>query len=222
MSVIAADILQRHGHPVQRLTLRTRTAYSFRAGQYLHVKGTACDIPLSIASAPERLPELELHYRSVPGLPEALEMDKLLAGDALMLTAAAGEVSCDAARQPLLLIAGGSGAAQAFSCAEHRASQIQLETSMLWCADHADDVYERERLATWLNGSLQVCIDHRRDSCNTGLAWVRDNRHALQHHQIILCGSPSFVYAMTDTLLEGGCERQQLQSDVYTYAPRDC
>jgi len=42
-------------------------------------------------------------------------------------------------------------------------------------------------------------------------------RHA---HQIVLCGSPGFVYAALDTLQAGGVLAEQTRSDVFAYAPR--
>ena len=219
MSVLA-DIVGRQGHPVQRLTLNVGADYQFEAGQYLSVKGRDTDIPLSIASSPTRLPELELHYRSTPGAPEAAEMDRLLAGSRLELSAAAGSVRCAATDKPLLLIAGGSGAAQAFSCAEYRATLPAADTFVLWCADQSADVYDTERLSALVRGRFQVCIDDRRTPQNEGLLWLQ--KHAVEHlaSHVIICGSPGFVYTVTDLLLAQGFAMAALQSDVYAYAPR--
>ena len=220
MPVTVADILRCTGHPVQRITLHVNGAYPFSAGQYLTVQGENVNIPLSIASAPHRLPELELHYRSTPGAPEAEAMDMLLSGSQLQLCAAQGDVRCGPAHQPLLLIAGGSGAAQAFSCAESRGQLADADTTVLWCADHADDVYDTERLAGYVNGQLQVCIDDQRTEENEGLRWLREHHTAFRQHNVIICGSPGFVYTVTDLLSAQGFSREALQSDVYAYAPR--
>lgn len=205
---------------MQRITLRIHGKYPFSAGQYLTVQGERINIPLSIASAPQRLPELELHYRSTPGAPEAEAMDTLLSGRQLQLSAAQGTVSCGAANRPLLLIAGGSGAAQAFSCAESRSHQTEADTTVLWCADHADDLYDTERLAGYVNGQLHVCIDDRRTEENEGLSWLRKHGAEFRQHNVVLCGSPGFVYAVTDLLMARGFDNEALQSDVYAYAPR--
>lgn len=206
---------------MQRITLQVHGEYSFSAGQYLTVHSDDIDIPMSIASAPHRLPELELHYRSTPGAPEAQAMDALLSGSQLQLSAAQGQVNCAPPDQPLLLIAGGSGAAQAFSCAEHRAQHPDSDTTVLWCADHVDDLYETERLAGYVNGQLQVCIDDRRTEANEGLSWLGEHSAAFHQHNVIICGSPGFVYAVTDLLAAQGISGAALQSDVYAYAPRD-
>lgn len=217
---VCADIVGRNGHPVQRITLNITDVYPFEAGQYLSVQGDGIEIPLSIASAPHRLPELELHYRSIPGAPEAIAMDALLRGSCLNVSAAQGDVRCRSAKEPLLLIAGGSGAAQAFSCAAHRAWQNAEQTAVLWCADHNDDVYETQRLSDYVKGQLQICVDSQRTKQNAGMVWLREHCHQYRGHNVILCGSPAFVYAVTDLLCDRGFAFQSLQSDVYAYAPR--
>ncbi len=220
MSVTVADILHRSGHPVQRITLRIQGDYHFSAGQYLSVVGGDIDVPMSIASAPHRLPELELHYRSTPDAPEAAAMDALLQGNQLQLSAAQGTVDAGPTEQPLLIVAGGSGAAQAFSCAEHRSHAGAAPTTILWCADHSDDVYDVERLSKYVDGRLQVCVDNQRTPQNEGLRWLREHCSEYLHHNVVLCGSPGFVYTVTDLLSAHDFAAARLRSDVYEYAPR--
>ena len=57
-----ASILSRRGAPVQRIVLRMPDRFRFRPGQYLEVLHPDGPVPMSIASAPHRLPELHLHY----------------------------------------------------------------------------------------------------------------------------------------------------------------
>ena len=120
----------------------------------------------------------------------------------------------------MLLIAGGSGAAQAFSCAEQRAAQQAAPTSVLWCADFADDLYETQRLSAYVDGHLQICVDDRRTEENEGLMWLREHCADYRGQGVIICGSPGFVYAVTDVLLAQDFDAQSLQADVYAYAPR--
>lgn len=220
MSVTTADILSCSGHPVQRITLRLHGTYAFEAGQYLYVKGPGLDIPLSIASSPSRLPELELHYQSTPGLTEASVMDQLLTGDALSLSEPQGNVTWGQIDEPLLIIAGGSGAAQAFSCAEHRALHQTCITQILWCADVEDETYETDRLSRYANGKLTVCVDNQRTPQNQGLSWLRAHCKNFLDHRVVLSGSPAFVYTVTDLLLSENFAASQMHADAYTYAPR--
>lgn len=199
-----------------------RDAYTFRAGQYLQIQapdGTL--IPLSIASSPTRLPELELHYRSTPDLHEAQVMDVLLTGSTLTFTRAMGDVRTGAPQQQLFVVAGGSGVAQAFSCAEYRhSSQATASTTILWCADQTQDIYQRARLASYNNLTLHVKIDERRTPDNEGMSWLADNCADFREAYVVLAGSPGFVYTATDILLRAGFNRNQLHADAYSYAPR--
>ena len=80
---------------------------------------------MSIASAPERLPQLELHFRPLPGVPEAQLMDEILLDTAdgsrdITIDGPFGNVCVDGpVEQELLLIAGGSGIAQCRGIATH-------------------------------------------------------------------------------------------------------
>ncbi len=207
---------------MQRISLSVPDDYAFIAGQYLNVKAPGnIDIPMSIASAPGRLPELELHYRSIPGLPEAAAMDQLLAGRELLITDAAGDVTVSVTETPVLMVVGGSGAAQAFSYAEDcRLRRASNPIQILWCADTENDVYATDALLGYPNLLLEVCIDSRRTSENKGLSWLRANSSTYLNAQVVLAGSPGFVYAATDILLASGFSQTALHSDIYSYAPR--
>ncbi len=95
-------------------------AFDFAAGQYLEIQHpSGARIPLSIASAPYQLPQLELHYRSTPGDALAPLLDDLLkARGELDLRGPFGDVSVTAYAGPLLLVAGGTGISQALSILE--------------------------------------------------------------------------------------------------------
>jgi len=217
-----ANIVRRTGAPVQRITLEIIDEYTFLAGQYLQVQGPGKTlVPMSIASAPLRLPELELHYHSTPGVPEAAVMDAMLEGEQLLITEAAGNATAGPTDQSLFIIAGGSGAAQAFSCAEDRSARgASAPTTILWCADSAAEIYGTDELRSFAHVSLHVCIDARRGPENDGLAWLRANAPAHRGARVILAGGPGFVYAATDTLLASGYVQSELCADVYDYAPR--
>jgi CDP-4-dehydro-6-deoxyglucose reductase len=217
-----ASITGISGSPVRRIRLQVKDAYTFAAGQYLNiVNSDGSLIPMSIASAPERLPELELHYRPITGVPEADILNNLLDGEHLVVTTAEGAVRSGKVDQPLFAIAGGSGAAQAFSCAEHRAAiGANAPTVILWCADEQDDIYEKNTLTELPGTHLHVCIDNQRTPENEGMVWL--SKHARQYHDayVLIAGSPGFVYTVTDLLLAIGFDADQLHADAYAYAPR--
>lgn len=202
--------------------------WQFAAGQYLEViVDDTTTVPLSIASSPAQLPVLMLHYRSTPGSADAEAFDSLLAstgGNArLTLRGPAGDIciSPDEDR-PLLLICGGTGAAQALAIIADVALQgPERDVTLLACADRDEDFYFRNTLsdykARWLN--TVYIADANRDSRNRGLRWLVDNAAHYTDRRVIICGSPPFVYAVEDALNEAGQELP-LESDVFAYAPR--
>jgi ferredoxin-NADP reductase len=223
------------GHPVQRLRLQAPPSFRFAPGQYLCVEHASGQIPLSIASAPWRLPELHLYYRSTPGLEQARWMDELLAaGGDLVISGPAGDVTLDLPLcAPLVLVCGGTGGAQALGmldALEH--SPPDYPVGLLWCADD-DDTLAPAR--AWLKGqrpwlTAELFVDATRAASNRGLERLRtlapDFSELLGASttapslRIILSGSPGFVYAVTDLLTAAGVAAGQLQSDVYAYAAR--
>ena len=199
------------------MTLDVGERYSFQAGQYLCIHlGEEDLLPLSIASAPARLPELHLHYRSTPGDPLALRMDRLLdTTTRLAISPAQGEVIAPPEHAALFVVAGGTGIAQAFSCA---AARPRGQTTILWCADRETEIYELATLEEQPGVTVVTCVDDRRTPENEGLAWLAEHAGAFRDTHTILAGSPPFVYAVTDVLEPLGV--RNLHSDVYAYAPR--
>ncbi len=219
---IAADIVGISGIPVRRIRLHINQPYEFKAGQHLNIVAPDGSlIPMSIASAPERLPELELHYRPVAGAAEAETLNNLLQGKQLNITPAQGNVGSGEPIEDLFIVAGGSGAAQAFSCAEHRtAINASGTTVILWCADALQDIYNEEALRAMGNVELHVCIDNRRTPENEGMVWLASNAHKFIDAYVLIAGSPGFVYTVTDLLVAAGFTRHTLHADAYEYAPR--
>lgn len=219
-------IVSRTGHPVQRIVLRMPDQFDFRSGQYLEVLHPRGAIPLSIASAPNRLPELHLHYLSVAGVAEAARMDELLRqSNSLEVRGPAGDVGLTLPlTSPALLVAGGTGIAQAMSFIDSFTMKDPGDrVTLLWCADVEGDFYLREALdslnAPWLE--TELIADPERSERNRALAWLHRHGSAFAGSgAVVLSGSPGFVYAAFDTLLGAGVTAEQMQSDVFSYAPR--
>lgn len=214
---------------MQRLVLEMPSAFTFEPGQYVEVCHPDGPIPLSIASAPWRLPALHLHYRSTPGAPEASRMDELLDREsALELAGPGGDVRLPAPLDaPALIVAGGTGIAQASSFLDDFARhEPGAPVTLLWCVDREDDFYLKDELPNldtpWLETVL--IADPERGSGNRGLAWLRGNAARFAGRQppcpVVLAGGPGFVYAACDALTAAGIDPAQLQSDVFSYAPR--
>jgi CDP-4-dehydro-6-deoxyglucose reductase len=211
---------------VQVLTLTVDESFTFVAGQYLevlHDDGTA--IPLSIASPPERLPTLCLHYRSTIGAVDAERMDELLLDStSLRLRGPGGDVmlAADDAR-PLLLVSGGTGISQALCLAAAQTDRHPNTTVVLLaCADDPRDLYFQDLLPPGDHFHANLIADARRDRSNDALRWLAANAAGLAGEtRVILSGGPPFVWAATDLLTESGVDRNRLESDVYAFGPRD-
>ncbi len=205
--------------PPYWLELRVPADYTFAAGQYLtvhHPSGT--DIPLSIASPPAQLPALMLRFQPTPGDPASDALVALLSEPVLSISAAQGAV-CNFPREtPMLILAGGSGVAQAFSLAGDRGAGAP--TTVLWCVDEAEQAGDVGELETLPATRVILKVDPRRNEENTGSQWLAANAQHFGDAQLVLAGSPPFVHAMTDLLLDQGLEEGRLASDVYAYAPR--
>ncbi len=149
-------------------------------------------------------------------------MDELLEmGKPLRITAASGVVRAGPLSEPLLVIAAGTAAAQAFSCFAFRQQEAATgSNTLLWCADCADDIYCVDTLTSYANTTVVTKVDKCRTPQNKGLQWLRENTSKHLDAYIILAGSPIFVYAITDLLASLGIKNKQLHADVYGYAPR--
>ncbi len=181
---------------------------------------------MSIASAPERLPHLELHFRALPGVSEAALMEEILAGVAdgsrdITIEGPFGSVCVDGPiEHDLLLIAGGSGIAQCLAITAHlRYVRQTHEVRLVWSAARADQFYADEELrgcAPWLRYTPLVDAPN---SENAAVVWLR-RQPTLRYDRVIISGGPGFVYAVADALTEIGAHVASVESDVFSYAPR--
>lgn len=221
-----APILSRTGYPVQRIVLSMPADFEFEPGQYIEVLHPDGPIPLSIASAPRRLPELHLHYLSNPDAPEAGRMDELLdTANALEIRGPAGDVRLPVPLPaPALIAAGGTGIAQAMCFIDtFAATHPGARVTLLWCADEEADFYLRDELealeAPWLENVLVA--DSARTAKNRGMIWLSEHGAAFAGKSpVVLAGGPGFVHSACDTLAAVGVAAGQIQSDVFSYAPR--
>ena len=209
---------------VQQLLLDA-TGFEFSAGQYIYLHAGQQRLPLSVASAPARLPELELHYRSTPGDPDAAALDALLLhAHELTLDGPHGDVVItEPTGEPLTLIAGGTGISQAASIIEQLADceAQQLAVQLWWSlaaptANYAVSAIERVSSESWF--ALETLYDDPAAGNNAAVSRIRTG--PIERGQYILCGAPGFVYSCADELLDRGIMRSALRSDAFDYAPR--
>ncbi|MDA1075980.1 MAG: hypothetical protein O3A63_14620, partial [Proteobacteria bacterium] len=63
------------GNATRHLVFNAPDAFTFFSGQYVGFEVSGLNLPLSIASAPWRLPDLHFYYRSTPEDPAARAFD---------------------------------------------------------------------------------------------------------------------------------------------------
>ena len=185
----------------------------------MHPNGTL--IPLSIASAPNKLPLVELLYRSDLSSDIALAFDDLLGtSTSLTIDGPLGDVTL-ARLNPtggLRIVASGTGVAQALSLVgalSDAGTTIPIE--VLWATQ------------------IQTPSSNRLLVSHPGLAVTRCNSKALPakllesversmsssgETKTVIAGPPDFVYQVTDALLAAGVSQDSLAADAFAYAPR--
>jgi CDP-4-dehydro-6-deoxyglucose reductase, E3 len=212
-----------HDSGVRRVALTLGSPFPFLAGQYLNVVHPGgVRIPMSIASAPDRLPQLELHYRPLPGAPEAALMNELLDGSQdLSIEGPHGDVRFDGPYDDdLLLIAGGSGISQCRAIIEHLRERKQTcRVRLIWSVTQSDQLYcdaELRAFARWLE---YVPLVDAPDSENAAIVWLR-TAELPQSGRIVVSGGPGFVHSVADVLRAIGVGCAAIESDVFSYAPR--
>lgn len=221
-----ASIIEISAGPVHVVRLRLEppsTPFEFQAGQYTsfaHPDGSV--IPFSIASAPHRLPELEIHFQPLAGNEDAQRMLELLVtGTTVQLLPPAGNVVLDGTEKELFFICGGSGIAQAWSMLEHLARQpTRPRVGLVWCVDAPNLLYLSERLNGLHFLDPVIFVDERRNEDNAGMTWLCGHTAELQQSKVVICGGPAFVWAAVDALQRDGDSALNLASDVFDYAPR--
>ncbi len=131
------------GAGVREIRLRAASAHDFLPGQYLEIlHPDGAPIAFSIASAPNELPHLTLHYLAQLDSEDATRMEALLVtGTTLQLLLPHGACGFTAPlKHPLLALAGGSGVAQVRSILRARLP-APVPVRLYWGAATRDDLY---------------------------------------------------------------------------------
>ncbi len=213
--------------PVTVLTFAALSPFRFDAGQYVALVHPDGDVPMSIASGPGRLPFFELHYRPVAGAPDAERMDALLAaaglergaGGALGVLEFTGPLGAVTARAvPTLLLAAGTGAAQATGFLEWlRERQAPPSTTLWWSVSSPASLYQD---AYFADLSRSDWFDYRAfvDRPSGENMLLPALRGAPLADEVVLSGPAGFVRAAARALTARGVARGRLRSDMLPVA----
>ncbi len=211
------------------LQLPDAAEVSYQPGQYLMLASQSGDFnPYSIASAPAEgnMLRLQILANNAPPMKLLAELQRdRLARVQLPF----GDVCVDCTDQrPLLLIAAGTGMAQMHGILE----QIRLlgsttEVHLYWGAREVQDFYWLAAWSKWEkmeNVHLHKVVSHDEDwDGRSGLLYeaVSKDMPDLAGCRVVASGSAAMVYGTLDALVEHGMQPEQMQADVFSYAPRE-
>lgn len=208
-----------------------------RAGHYVLLSdptpgADSAPVPFSIASAPRELPRLTLHYRPTPGSEDASRADALFVEGreiAVDLPHGACGVERPLAR-PLLILAGGTGIAQARSIVREHGRDPGVTLRLVWGARTPEELYlagEFDAAAgegfAWIGACETGAPPERRRGrvADVVAEEVAAGRLLLGDWDVLVAGGPPMVWGTVAALRPHGLVRERTRSDVFAYAPRD-
>jgi len=224
---------------VFRVVLECRAeAIAHAPGQYLELELQEDTwVPFSIACAETGDGRLELHIQHWPERTHSARLRELLTHrNRLSVRLPSGECILLAdRREPLLLIAAGTGFAQLKAIVEAAlAENPDRKISIWWAVRERRDLYAETLAREWAqaypNVHFHAVVETPEAELETlpGIHWhsgridevLAAQLESLEGVEIYLAGSPGMVYACVDTLAPLGLVEQQVHSDVFSYAPR--
>lgn len=181
-------------------------------------------MPFTVASAPERLPLISLHFRPLAGNEDAPAMLRLLErGGAITFDGPHGDVYVvGPTAAPLTIIAGGTGISQAASIVEHLThTDQQRSVQVSWSVADRADAYWHDELNSlaaahdWLH---YECLADPAPGVNAMVHAIGTAARRVQG-DLVLAGGPGFVYAVLDAIEAAGTTVTP-RADAFHYAPR--
>ena len=206
---------------------------SFKAGQYLEVilPGKRC--PFSIANSPHISDSIELHVRPTPDSEDSVEIEALLdKADEIEIDAPKGDCYLESSPDnTLILLAASTGITQMKSIYEYLTHLGHEGPVFLYWGVLADsDLYLDELCKTWALGNKAfkyVPVVSEPDTSpnwggRTGLVGdeVLKDFDDLTNVIVYVSGGPGMVYATLDSFVARGMPKENMFSDVFSYAPR--
>lgn len=205
----------------------------YLAGQYLELK-----IPgeeycfFSIANAPGSR-YLELHIQVVGMDSSASRVIEFLnTKKSIDVILPMGECTLSSLKNesgPLLLIAAGTGFSQIKAmCEQLITCSLKRQIHLYWSARTVSGLYMSELAEKWHkedhNFHFSALVSEHndwQDKQSLMFQAVLEDFEHLNDCQAVCCGSPEMVYTTLDNLIKHGFRKNQMVSDVFSYAPRD-
>ena len=206
---------------------------SFFAGQYIQIITPEKKFPFSIASAPIKQKQIELHIKPTPDSEDSRIIESIIDSSELIeIEAPLG--SCyvkNLPTKPIILLAASTGITQMKSIIEFLEPHgFKKELFLYWGVVSSDDLYLDDICRNWdqnhTNFSYIPVVSEPNKSLNwqgrvglVGDAALQDFDD-LTNMDIYVSGSAGMVYATFDSFIERGMPEQNMFSDVFSFAPR--
>lgn len=208
---------------------------TFEAGQYLMVVlPTGEQVPYSIGSAPQTLPEVTLYILVSDAESLAHKVvEYIQSNETISIKAPGGDCHLKngvMASNPehILLIAGGTGFAQIKSLYSELVEQnYSGKVSFYWGLRTAEDVFAQswlEEAHKYTPFTLDVVVNEQSDQWHGHTGWLYEavlaDHPDLSQSVAFISGSVGMVYGTLDQLEAKGLSADRCFSDVFAYAPR--
>jgi len=205
----------------------------FHPGQYLQIvldDKTRCSFSIGSIPNGDRLLQLYVLFSDKDNTSKRLRTS-FSVGNVVQVSLPHGKCYLEnpGSLAPLYLVAGSTGISQIKSIAEQCiASNTDRSIYIYWGTRSASELFLNDYFCQMAKDhhNIQytpvVSEDEEHWQGRTGFVHkaMLDDANDLSAAEIILCGSPGMVYAVFDDFLAQGIMEEQVQSDVFEYAPR--
>lgn len=217
----------------RRLILERPEPATFDAGQYLQIVTPEKKYPFSIASSPRETDIIELHIRPTPGSADSDRIEAVL-DDAEILDIEIPLGDCfikERPVQPLVMLAASTGITQMKSIIEFLEPEgFEQPVYLYWGVLADKDLYLDSLCQDWQarhsNFHYIPVVSEPTSSPEwqgrTGLVGeaALSDLDNVDNVKVIVSGGPAMVYATLDAFIDRGMPEANMQSDIFSYAPR--
>lgn len=206
---------------------------NFHPGQYLQIileDDTRCSFSIGSIPNSERLIRLYVLFSDKDNTSKRLRAS-FTVGNVVKVSLPHGNCYLKKPENstPLHLLAGSTGISQIKSIAEQCiAADSNRPIFIYWGTRSASELFLNDYFCQMANDHDNIqytpVVSDADELWQGRTGFVHkamlDDANDLTEAEIILCGSPGMVYAVFDDFLAQGIQEEQVQSDVFDYAPR--
>ncbi|TGL19916.1 flavodoxin reductase [Leptospira yanagawae] len=211
------------------ISIQLDTKLNFKAGQYvsLSFEGMEAERNYSIANAPNEKGIVRFIIRKVPnGKLSNYIFNESLVGKKAKVKGAFGNFYLRENKNPILMVAGGSGLAPILAILEQGIlNGTKRPLTLLFGARKKEDLYktnEIQKIEKIWKGKftfVPILSEEPKNSSwkgERGLVTSKIKDHLTKDSEAYLCGPPPMVDAATKELLQSGIDKQSIFADRFT------